>query len=320
MEHRALGASGIEVSALSLGSWRTFERIPREQGVAVMTSAREHGIDFLDDARYDDETGTAPLATGYSEVVFGELFRASGWKRDQVVVANKLWWELWPEQSAAEELEGSLGRMGLDELDLVYAERLPDGLPVEEAVAQVTGLIAAGKARVWGVLNWPADRIAEAARIAASEGVPKPCAAQLAYGLAYPELAESDEMARALDQADASIVASAVLAGGALTGKYADPGAEGRLAGRPSHPVREKAEALGRRLRELARDLDTTPARLAVAFALANPRVASVLFGATRPEQVDDNVQAIELLARLDENDLAAVRDIATAQSAESAA
>jgi aryl-alcohol dehydrogenase-like predicted oxidoreductase len=97
MEHRPLGASGIEVSALSLGSWRTFERIPEETGVAVMTAARESGIDFLDDARYDDATGTAPLRTGYSEVVFGELFRAAGWNRDEVVVANKLWWEFWPE-------------------------------------------------------------------------------------------------------------------------------------------------------------------------------------------------------------------------------
>jgi len=147
MEHRSLGASGIEVSALSLGSWRTFDRIPREAGLAVMTAAREHGIDFLDDARYDDETGTAPLPTGYSEVVFGELFRAAGWKRDAVVVANKLWWELWPEQTAADELDASLGRMRFDYFDLVYSERPPDGLPVQEIVGAVGELIAAGKAR-----------------------------------------------------------------------------------------------------------------------------------------------------------------------------
>ena len=107
MEHRPLGASGIDVSALSLGSWRTFERIPRETGVAAMVAAREAGIDFLDDARYDDETGDAPLRTGYSEVVFGELFRAAGWNRSDVVIANKLWWEFWPGQTAAEELDGS---------------------------------------------------------------------------------------------------------------------------------------------------------------------------------------------------------------------
>ena len=109
---RPLGASGIEVSALSLGSWRTFERLPADTGVAVMRAAREEGINFFDDARYDDETGTAPIRTGYSEVVFGELFRGAGIRRDGAVVANKLWWEFWPGQSAAAELDASLQRMG----------------------------------------------------------------------------------------------------------------------------------------------------------------------------------------------------------------
>src|SRR6266567_2004573 len=99
---RELGTSGIEVSVLALGSWRRYERMSREDGLAVMRAARESGIDFLDDARYNDETGDAPLPTGYSEVVFGELFRAARWERERVTVANKLWWELWPEQSAAD--------------------------------------------------------------------------------------------------------------------------------------------------------------------------------------------------------------------------
>ena len=79
LPHRSLGSSNLSVSLFSLGSWRTFERISREQGVAVMRAAREAGITFLDDARYNDETGEAPIATGYSEIVFGELFRAAGW-------------------------------------------------------------------------------------------------------------------------------------------------------------------------------------------------------------------------------------------------
>src|ERR1700685_3779386 len=95
LSSRPLGTLGIEVSALSLGSWRTFERLPADTGVAIMRAAREEGINFFDDARYDDETGTAPIPTGYSEVVFGELFRASGWPRAEAVVANKLWWEFW---------------------------------------------------------------------------------------------------------------------------------------------------------------------------------------------------------------------------------
>src|SRR6185295_9311943 len=137
MKHRPLGSSGLDVSVLSLGSWRTYEHIPREQGVAVMQAARQVGITFLDDARYNDETGDAPIATGYSEVVFGELFRSAGWVRDEVVVANKLWWEFWPEQDAAGEIESSMARMGLDHIDLIYTMQPPEGLTISELVSQV---------------------------------------------------------------------------------------------------------------------------------------------------------------------------------------
>ena len=308
VERRSLGASEIEVSALALGSWRTFERIPREAGIAVMTAAREAGITFLDDARYDDETGSAPIPTGYSEVVFGELFRASGWKRHEVVVSNKLWWEFWPEQTAAEELDGSLRRMGFEYLDLVYSEDPPEGLGVAEVVGAVAELIAAGKARAWGVLNWPAQRIAEAGEVAAADGVPAPCAAQLAYGLVFPEVVEDPAMVAALEGTGARVVASFVLAGGALCGKYSDPDAAGRLAEVRGDERWQKAFTLGEHLSGVAEELDTTPARLAIAFALANPLVASVLFGATSPEQVAENVGALELVRRLDDADLERLR------------
>jgi aryl-alcohol dehydrogenase-like predicted oxidoreductase len=311
VEHRPLGSSGISVSALSLGSWRTYERIPRDQGMAVMTAARDAGIDFLDDARYDDETGTAPIRTGYSEVVFGELFGAVGWRRDEVVVANKLWWEHWPEQSAAEELDASLGRMGLDHVDLIYAERPPEGLSVEAIVDAATDLIDAGKARAWGVLNWRPELTAEAASVAEREGVAPPCAAQLVYSVAHPEVVEGEATGAALDAAKASVVASAALAGGALTGKYAT-GAAGRLAGQLDAPRWQRALRVGERLQELAARIEATPCQLALAFALGGPRVASVLFGATAPEQVAENVAALELPARLTADDLAELRTLAT--------
>jgi aryl-alcohol dehydrogenase-like predicted oxidoreductase len=287
VKRRPLGSSGIDVSVLSLGSWRTYERIPREQGVAVMRAALEAGIDFLDDARYNDETGTAPIPTGYSEVVFGELFRAAGWKRDEVVVANKLWWEFWPKESAAQELDGSLGRMGLDYLDLVYADVPPEGLSVAEVTGSMNDLIAAGKLRAWGVLNWPAELIAEAGA--------GPSAAQLPYNLVLRSPVEDPEMVEALAAAGASVVASMSLFFGALTGKYADAGVTGRIAGKLDDAMFGAALRAAERLRALAEELDTTPAALAIAFALANPRVASVLFGATRPEQVLENVRAAEL-------------------------
>ena len=167
LDHRPLGTSGIEVSAVSLGSWLTIEHMGADEGLAVMRAARDAGIDFLDDARYDDRTGRAPIPTGYSEVVFGRLFRAAGWRREDVVVANKLWLEFWPQESPAAELDASLGRMGFDYLDLAYCAPPPDGREIGELVVQLGALIASGKVRAWGVLNWNPDALSSAVRLAA---------------------------------------------------------------------------------------------------------------------------------------------------------
>jgi aryl-alcohol dehydrogenase-like predicted oxidoreductase len=216
VESRTLGHSNLVVSRLSLGSWRTFERIPRDTGAAVLRAAREAGITFLDDARYNDESGTAPLATGWSEVVFGQLFRSLAWPRDEVVVANKLWWEFWPSESAAAELDGSLRGMGFDFIDLAYSAPLPQGLPLEDGVAAIGALIASGKLRAWGTVNWPPDALAAAAAAALAQGVPPPCATQLPYNLVHRSAVEDPHMSASLDAHDVAVVASAVLAGGAL--------------------------------------------------------------------------------------------------------
>jgi aryl-alcohol dehydrogenase-like predicted oxidoreductase len=170
---RMLGATGMEVSALSLGSWRTFERLPADTGMSILRAAREEGINFFDDARYNDETGTAPIPTGYSEVLFGELFRGAGVRRDEVVVANKLWWEFWPGQSAAAELDASLRRMKFDYVDLIYANPPPEGLEIADLVASAGALVASGKARAWALVNWqagPAGQAVEAAAVALQPG------------------------------------------------------------------------------------------------------------------------------------------------------
>jgi aryl-alcohol dehydrogenase-like predicted oxidoreductase len=227
MHHRRLGLSELEVSRLALGSWRTFERLTRDQGLAVMRAAREHGITFLDDARYDDETGEAPLSSGYSEVLFGELFRAAGWERTQTVVSNKLWWEFWPGEDAAAELDGSLQRMGFEYIDLIYANPPPDGLAITDMVSAVGELITSGRARAWGIVNWEAEPLLEAAAAAERQGVPQPCAAQLPYSFVQRDWVESDAMAAALEASGAGVVASFVMAGGILTGKY-DAGGRGR--------------------------------------------------------------------------------------------
>jgi aryl-alcohol dehydrogenase-like predicted oxidoreductase len=304
MNRTPLGTSGLEVSRLALGSWRTFERISREDALAIMGAARERGFNFLDDARYDDETGTAPIPTGYSEVLFGELFRAAGWDRDDTVVSNKLWWEFWPEQSAAAELDGSLARMGFDYVDLIYANPPPDDLSIAEMVDAMAELIASGKARAWGLVNWEAGPFLRAAQAAHEQGAPAPCAAQLPYSLARREWVETDDMTAAIEASGAGVVASFVMAGGVLTGKY-DAGQTGRAAAEIDDPRLAAAREKGTRLRALAEEIGFSPAALAIAFALANPAVASVLFGATSPAQIAENATALAIdpaaVARLTE-------------------
>jgi aryl-alcohol dehydrogenase-like predicted oxidoreductase len=307
LESRTLGSAGLDVSVLSLGSWRTFERLPADTGVAIMRAARDEGISFFDDARYNDETGTAPIPTGYSEVVFGELFRGAGVRRGEVVVANKLWWEFWPEQSAAAELDASLQRMGFDYIDLIYANPPPDGMPVAELVAATVGLVGSGKARAWALVNWHAEQAGQAVRAAAELGLPQPCAIQLPYSLVRRDWVEDPAMTRVLDESGAGLIASFSLAGGVLSGKYLAGPVAGRAAGTLDDPRAAPAAAAAGELAGLAARLGTTPAALALAFPFTHPALASVLFGATSPEQVHANCAAARLFGRLAPDDVAAL-------------
>lgn len=305
-----LGTSGIAVSPIALGSWRTFERMEREDAERLLAYALTHGIDFLDDARYDDETGSAPLASGYSEVLFGELFRAVGADPRTVSVSNKLWWEFWPEQSAVAELEGSLERMGLERLALLYSSTLPVDVPVPVAVEQIAEVFATGRVDSWGVVNWSAEALAAAGREASALGLAQPCAVQLPYSLARTDWVEDPAMDRALADTGASLIPSAVLAGGALSGKYAE-GQTGRLSGEPDSPARQRALELGAALRAPAQRLGVSAATLAIAFTLRHPRTAATLIGATRPEQIDDALAAVELAGQMSETNARQLRELA---------
>ncbi len=294
-----LGSSGLTVSRLALGSWRTYERISHDRGVAVMRAARDAGITFLDDARYNDETGHAPIPTGYSEIIFGRLFKAAGWDRDQTVVSNKLWWEFWPEQTPEQELVGSLGRMGLDHVDLIYSEVPPDSLSLDDAVGMITGLIGSGIARAWGTLNWPGEMMERAWQIADRAGVPGPVATQPPYSLVRRDAVEDRAMQAVAAARDIAIVASYALAGGVLTGKYDHDERAGRATGLLGTPRYRAGVTAGRQLAALANQTGHDAAHLAIAFALNNPSVTTVLFGATRPEQVWSNVTALAVADEL---------------------
>jgi aryl-alcohol dehydrogenase-like predicted oxidoreductase len=189
--------------------------------------------------------------------------------------------------------------MGLDHIDLIYSEVPPDGVPLEDAVGMITGLIQAGTARAWGTLNWTPDQMEQAFAIADRAGVPGPTATQPPYSLVRREFVEDPAMRRLAADRGVAVVASYTLAGGVLTGKYdADPGA-GRAAGQLDEPRYAAGAAAGRELAALGRELGADPANLAMAFALLEPSVTVVLFGATRPEQISANLGALELAARL---------------------
>jgi aryl-alcohol dehydrogenase-like predicted oxidoreductase len=309
LPQRSLGATGPEVSVMSLGSWRTFERISRDEGLAVMRAAREAGVTLLDDARYDDETGRAPIPTGWSEVIFGELFRGAGWDRDAVTVCNKLWWEHWPDEDAVAELDGSLERMGLDHVDVIYAIAASTAPPVEVVVEQVAELIASGRARAWGTGMWSGQALAAALDVCDATGAPRPVAAQMACSLADHRQSTDRAVDAALARGGIGLVAAYALAGGTLTGKYAS-GATGRSTDDTS-PAAARSKEIGARLAALAADWGVPTAHLAFAYALGHPHLATVLFGATSADQVRANVAAVATYASLDDAQRAAVAALA---------
>lgn len=274
-----------------------------------MRAARDAGITFLDDARYDDETGDAPLATGYSEVVFGDLFRAAGWVRDDVTVANKLWWEHWPNETATAELDGSLGRMKFDHVDLIYSMPPPDGMSMAALVEQVGTLVESGRARAWGTGMWSAAQHHEALDICETTGATPPVAAQMATSLVSHQVATDPAMHRAFERGPIGLVASYVLAGGTLTGKYLNNG-EGRAADDDSaHASAGKHAARG--VVQLAADWGVPPAHVAFAYALQHPHLASIVFGARTSVQLVENVAAWSTFETLDDSQRAAVNSLA---------
>ena len=312
MDYRTLGHSGIRVSALSLGSWMTYESMAEPEARAVLTAGLDAGITFLDDARYDDRTGTLPMKTGYSEVLFGRMLRDTRHPRAGLVIANKLWFEFFPHESIEAELDGSLARLQMDYLDIEFCAGPPPGLPMLDLVRELDRLVASGKLRAWGVLNWPVEMIEEAVQVAAVNGLRRPTAAQLAYSVLTRSPVEDPRMEAVCDNAGIGVVASYSLNGGLLSGKYrgADGAPGGRLADQLESPrVRPLLPKIDPFL-EIAREAGCSPSQLALAYCLKNPRVSSLLFGARSPAQVRDNAGALAVVPQLTGAVVAALRNL----------
>jgi voltage-dependent potassium channel beta subunit len=317
MEYRQLGRSGLQVSVLSFGSWVTFG--PQlDVGLAAdcMGAAYDAGVNFFDNAE--------AYAGGESERIMGQVFERLGWERHTYVVSSKFFWGLGgiPNSSNTlnrkyllEAVPAAVKRMGLDYLDLVFCHRADPNTPIEETVWAMSDLIDRGYALYWGTSEWNADEIRAAWEIADKRNLHKPVMEQPQYNMLSRDKVQR-EYARLYEDIGLGLTTWSPLASGLLTGKYVDGIPDGSRATLPGYEwlkggvTDEKANAKVRNLLPVAEELDCTLAQLAIAWCAANPHVSTVITGASRPEQVTENMKALDVLPKLDADTLARIKAI----------
>jgi voltage-dependent potassium channel beta subunit len=306
MEYRRLGRSGLKVSVLSFGSWVTFKsQLDVERAVECMAAAREAGVNFFDNAE--------AYARGESERIMGEAFRELGWERHSYVVSSKYFWGLHDGPTSRntlnrkyllEAIDGSLERMGLDHLDIIYCHRADPNTPIEETVRAMSDAVDRGKAHYWGTSEWAADEIRAAWDLADRHGWHKPIVEQPQYNLLHRDRVER-EYARLYEDIGLGTTTWSPLASGLLSGKYLDGVPDdSRAALQGFDWMRDRltdadANARVRELKTVADELDCSLAQLAIAWCASNPDVSTVITGASRPEQVRENMAALDVLPKL---------------------
>jgi voltage-dependent potassium channel beta subunit len=307
MEYRRLGSAGLQVSALSLGSWVTFgAQVGEEVAGQCMRAAYDAGVNFFDTAE--------AYAHGQAEVVIGNVIRQAGWRRSDLVIATKLFWGgRGPNDrglSRKHLVEGtldSLQRLRMDYVDLLFCHRPDPQTPIEETVFTMDSLIRRGLVLYWGTSEWSAEEIVRAHAVARREHLLPPQMEQPQYNMFHRERVEREYLPL-YRELGLGLTIWSPLASGLLTGKYARgippdtraslPGYEWLRERIENEDARERIEKV-KKLARIARELETTPAPLALAWCLRNPHVSSVITGATRPEHVTDNLQALDVVPRL---------------------
>ena len=305
MKYRHLGKAGIQVSELSFGSWVTFHtQSGIDSTIEMMAAAYDSGVNFFDNA----ET----YAAGESEKLMGAALKSLGWRRGSYLVSTKLFWGLHdgPNEENTlnrkyliESINGSLGRLKLDYVDLLYCHRADPTTPIEETVWAMHNIIESGKALYWGPSEWEAADIVSAIEIAERHHLHKPIVEQPVYNMFEQHRFSSDYDAVYKDRGYGSTTWSP-LASGLLTGKYSDgipAGSRGELEELDwLQDQLTDAESLARvtALQPLAEHMGASLAQFSLAWCLQNPNVSSVITGASRVEQVHENMQAIEFVDR----------------------
>jgi len=316
MKYRHAGKSGIQVSELSLGSWVTFHnQADIDAAVEMMAAAYDGGVNFFDNAE--------SYASGKSEQVMGAALRKLGWRRGSYLVSTKIYWGLHdtPLESNTlnrkrliEGINGSLERLGLDYVDLLYCHRADATTPIEETVWAMHNIIEWGKALYWGTSEWSAAEIAAAIEIAERHHLHKPIVEQPVYNL-FERHRFSPEYQRVYKEYGYGSTTWSPLASGLLTGKYKGGiprDSRGALDGfdwLEEHLSDQEKLAKVAALEPLAADMGASLAQFSLAWCLQNPYVSSVITGASRVEQVHENLRAAEfvdkftpeLMAEIDE-------------------
>ena len=306
MNYRRLGHSGLKISELSFGSWVTYgNQVDTRAARELMAAAFDAGVNFFDNAEI--------YAKGDSEVIMGKVLKELGWPRIKFVVSTKFYWGMRTSANdnntlnrkyLLDAIDGSLKRLQLDYVDLVYCHRADPATPIEETVWAMHNIIERGKALYWGTSEWSADEIRAAWDIADRRNLHKPVMEQPQYNLLHRKRVES-EYARLYEDIGLGLTTWSPLASGLLSGKYRNgipAGSRGALESyaflRESLTDPTKNAVVGQ-LETVARELGCTLAQLALAWCLHNPRVSSVITGATRVEQVRENMLALDVIDKL---------------------
>ncbi|MBU2676650.1 MAG: aldo/keto reductase [Gammaproteobacteria bacterium] len=303
MKYRHLGKAGIQVSELSFGSWVTFHNQSGiESASTMMAAAYDAGVNFFDNAE--------AYAGGKSEELMGAAFKKLGWRRGSYLVSTKLFWGLNDRPNERntlnrkyliEAIDGSLTRLGLDYVDLLYCHRADPTTPIEETVWAMHNIIERGKALYWGTSEWEAADIVSAIDIAERHHLHKPVVEQPVYNLFQRHRLASD-YDRVYEDCGYGSTTWSPLASGLLTGKYnsgvpdSSRGALeelGWLRKELTDPTRLAKVAA---LEPIARQMGASLAQFSLAWCLQNPRVSTVITGASRVEQVHENMTAIDFV------------------------
>jgi len=305
MNYRRLGSAGLKLSELSLGSWVTYGgQVGEEVAVKCMSIAYDQGVNFFDSAE--------AYAGGKAEIVMGNVFKKLGWARESIVVSSKVFWggdgpndEGLSRKHIYEACRKSLKRLQLDYLDLFFCHRPDPNTPIEETVRAMDYLVHQGKILYWGTSEWSAADIMRAHELAREYDLTPPQMEQPQYNMLHRERVEKEYLPLYREIGLGTTIWSP-LASGLLSGKYAKgipPGSRATLPGYEwlrkntlsPHNI-EKAK----QLEPIARDLECTLPQFALAWCLKNPNVSTVITGASRPEQVTENMKALEIAPRLD--------------------